>query len=181
MKLRTHGMTAGLLAELTTADAMVDTLRALRERGYTMLDAWSPYPVREAEDAIALPRSPVPLIVFCAALTGAVLGYLIQWWTAAVSYPLDVGGRPAHAAPAFVPITFETTILFGGLAAFLSALALARLPRLHHPLDEVPGFERASIDRFFVGVDARDPHFSTDLTREHLAALAPLRVVAVGT
>lgn len=167
----------GLLAEFETADAMLDALRALYALGYRRLDAYSPYPVAGAEEALGLGRSRLPWAVFLGGLLGLAGSYWIQWYCNAVSYPVNEGGRPGHSPAAFVPASFETTILFSALVAFFGALVLCRLPKLWHPVFEVEGFERASIDRFFVGIDARDPRFDVTLSARSLERAKPLRIV----
>jgi hypothetical protein len=167
----------GLLAEFEAPDAMLETLRALRALGYRRLDAYSPFPVPGAEDALGLGRSRLPRAVFLGGALGLVWSYWLQWFLNAAVYPVNDGGRPAHAPPAFIPATFETTILFAAFAAFFGVLLLSRLPRLWHPVFEVEGFERAAIDRFFVGVDARDPSFDAALVAKTLARSRPLRIV----
>jgi len=172
-------MHAGLLAEFDSAAALIAAARALRARGYRRLDAYTPYPVEGVEEALALPRSPLPRIVFPFALAGAGLAYLVQWAANAWAYPLVAGGRPPHAAPMFVPIAFETCVLAAALAALVALLVLCRLPELWHPVFAVEGFERASIDRFWLGVDAGDPRFDRDATAAELRAAGALRVAAV--
>jgi hypothetical protein len=173
-------MENALLAEYATPEALLAALRRLRELGYRRLDAFTPYPVRGAEDLLDLPRSPVPRWVLGFGLLGAGGAYFLQWWMNAYNYPIDVGGRPPHSAPAFVPITFEMGVLFAGLTAFIAVFVLGRLAAPHHPVFAVEGFERASIDRFWVGVDASDPRFDRVRTRDDLDATAPIRVAWAG-
>lgn len=173
-------MQRGLLAEFDSAGSMLLALSELRGRGYQRLDAFTPYPVHGLEQALGLRRSPLPWMVLPFAIGGIVLGYLIQWYCNAYDYPLDVGGRPPHSAPAFIPITFETMVLVTALAGFVLFLALARLPELWSPVFEVPGFERASIDRFWIGIDARDPALVRSLAERDLRSLGALRVAWAG-
>src|SRR6478609_2812292 len=98
-----------LLCEFETAEACAHAVTALREKGERLLDVYMPYPAKNVEAAIAWPRSPLPRFVLLGGLAGAGIAYLILWWTQVVDFPLNVGGRPTHAVPAFVPITFETT------------------------------------------------------------------------
>lgn len=163
-----------MLAEFESADALVSAAQTLRQSGITGLDAYTPFPLKALDQALALPPSRVPRIVLLSALTGAVLGYGIQWWCAAIDFPLDVGGRPLHSGPAFIPIAFESAVLFGGFAAFIAVFALARMPLLWRPVFTVPGFERASIDRFFLSIENGD-----DALAERLASLGALRVERV--
>jgi hypothetical protein len=173
-------MERGLLAEFTSGAQCAEAIAKLRSQGYRRLDAYTPRPVFEVESALELGRSPLPRWVLAAAMTGATLAYLVLFWTQSVDYPLNVGSRPTHAAPAFLPITFESGVLFGALASFFGALFLARLPRFWRPLFEVEGFDRASSDRYFVGLDSSDSRYDAERSRSDFEALHPLRVVAVG-
>ncbi len=112
-----------------------------------------------------------------AGATGAVFAYGLQWYCNSWDYPIDVGGRPIHPAPAFIPITFETTVLFAAAAAFVGFLISSRLPEPWNPLFEIPEFERASVDRFWLAIDGRDACFAGDRTPVELAETAPLRIV----
>jgi hypothetical protein len=138
----------------------------LARAGYTRLTTWTPFPVKKV--LRRLPESMVPWIMLAAGLLGGGTGYLIQWWCNARSFPIDVGGRPLHSAPAFIPITFESAVLAASVTGFFVLLGFCGMPRLHHPVFEIEGFERAMIDRFWIGVDDSDPayqdHVSQDLT-----------------
>lgn len=166
-------------AEFPSERHFAGALALLREQGYTRIETYTPYPVPRAEAALPSTPSVLPPIVFIAGLCGALVGYWIQWYANAVSYPLNVGGRPAHAVPAFVIPTFEATILAASLAAFVGLFAILRLPRPWHPIFEVDGFERATIDRFWIAIDATDPRADAELTPRALEALRPHRVVRV--
>lgn len=127
-------MSACLLARFEGPSALVAAAKALHARGNRSMEAFTPYPVPGLGEALALPRSRLPVVVLAMAMIGIAVGYAVLWWTNAVDYPLNVGGRPSHAWPAFVPITFETMVLFGGVTAFLAFFAMSGLPRLHHRL-----------------------------------------------
>lgn len=172
---------SGLLAEFSTSEQMLQAARMLRDRGVRRMDTFSPYPVHGIEESMGLPRSPVPKIILVAGIAGAVVAYWIQWVTNSYIYPLNVGGRPDHAAPAFLLITFETMVLFGGLAALFSVIGLSRLPRYWDPVFDIKEFESASIDRFWVGVDSRDPEFKPEELTEKWKELGALRVLPFGT
>lgn len=173
-------LASGLLAEFETPEKMLEAASALRDRGVRRMDTYSPYPVHGVEESMGLPKSPVSKIVLVAGIAGAVFAYWIQWLTNAFIYPLNVGGRPAHAAPAFLLITFETMVLFGGFAALFSVIGLSRLPRYWDPLFEVKEFESASIDRFWVGVDSRDPNYEPEELAKLWRELGALQVLSFG-
>jgi hypothetical protein len=144
-------MRAYVLGEFAEEGALLEAARILRGKGVTGLDLHSPYPVHGAEEALGLRRSTVPLVALVAGVTGAVSGYLLQWWTVGVDWPLNVGNRPPHSPPAFIPVTFELGVLFAALSIFLGLLfAYFRFPRVHHPVFEVEEFRSASIDRLWL-------------------------------
>jgi hypothetical protein len=169
-------MDTGYLAQLLTPEDLLRAVHELRRRGYRRLDAFTPYPIKGLEEALHLRRSPLNWRVLPLALLGAGFGYLIQWWCNGVDYPLNVGGRPLNSVPAFIPITFEAGVLSAALTGCFLLLLLCRLPALYSPLFDVPGFERASVDRFWVGVDDRDPWFNEVQTERDLRELGALSV-----
>lgn len=169
----------GILAEFDSPGALVVAARAAREAGYARMDAFTPYPMEEVSDALGQQRSRLPLIVLGGGLLGALGGYLLQYWSAVVAYPFNIGGRPLHSWPAFVPPTFETTILIASFTAVLGMLALNGLPQPYHPLFNVPSFALASRDRFFLCIEASDPRFDPAATRRFLEGLAPRQVSEV--
>ncbi|WP_441285875.1 DUF3341 domain-containing protein [Sorangium sp. KYC3313] len=173
-------MRRGLLAEFETPEAMLRAIAELRSRGYRRLDAFTPYPIHGIDEALGLRRSPLNWIILPFALAGTAGGYLVQWFCNAYDYPLIVGGRPAHALLAFIPITFEMMVLSAALTGFVVLLVLARLPELWHPVFDVPGFERASLDRFWVGIDARDPALISPITERDLTDLGAVTVAWAG-
>jgi hypothetical protein len=173
-------MRAGLLAEFTDAAALRAAIPRLMEAGYVAVDAFTPRPVDGVEELLRLPRPRLNWFVFAVGLGMALLGLAVQWFCNVWSYPLHVGGRPAFALPAFIPIVFESAVLFSSFAAFFGVFYVIGLPRLHHPLFEVEGFERASHDRYFLAVDARDPRFDLTATGQALWAAGPLRVEPFG-
>lgn len=174
-----HWPQGAYVAEFDDEAPFVAAVSALHEHGYVKLEAYSPYPIPSVDATLKTHRSPLPFIVFLGGAFGAALGYWIQWFTNVVSYPLNIGGRPVHATPAFFIPTFETTVLCAALAAFFGLFALLRLPRPWHPVFEVDDFERASIDRFWIGIDARDASASPTLTPHALEMLHARRVVRI--
>jgi hypothetical protein len=173
-------MHEGLLGEFRSEEDLERAIRELRAHGYRRLDAFTPYPARAIEKALDLPRSRLPWAAFLAAISAGASAYLLQWYLNAVDYPLEAGARPAHAAPAFVPITFEMTVLGAAFAVVLGLLWLIRLPALWHPVFEGSGFESASLDGFWVGIDARDPIFSRQQVTTDLERAGALAVTWAG-
>jgi hypothetical protein len=146
--------TSYVLAQFEREGALLEATRALRAAGQTSLDIHSPYPVHGADEALGLRRSTVPLVALVAGVTGAATGYLLQWGTVGFLWPLNVGGRPPHSAPAFIPVTFELGVLFSAVTIFVGLLfAYFRFPRVHHPVFEVEAFRSASIDALWLSAE----------------------------
>jgi ActD protein len=161
----------GLMAELSSVTDLIEACRRVREAGYTRIDAFTPYPSEEVADALGHHHSKLPAIVLGGGLVGGIGGYLLQYWTQVLVYPLNVGGRPLHSWPAFIVPTFECTILGAALAAVLGMFFLNGLPQPYHPVFNVPRFAMASRDRYFLVIEARDPQFDRDATRRFLLDL----------
>jgi hypothetical protein len=168
-----------LMAEFDSGPALLVGLRALRASGLSRFDAFTPYEVKGLQQALGVRRSRLPWIVLLAGLVGGGGAYFLQWWINVVDYPLNIGARPYHSAPAFIPITFEMAVLFASAAALVSALVLGGLPRLWHPVFDIEGFDRASIDRFWLAVDHGD---ALDRVRDTAAleAAGALRIIWLG-
>ena len=169
----------GLLAEFDDPNELVHAVRVTVEAGYAGVDAFTPFPIEAVADALGEHRNRLPLLVLIGGLSGGIAGYLLQWWTSAIDYPLNIGGRPFHSWPAFVPVTFECTILGAALAAVLGKLALNGLPMPYHPLFNVPRFALSSRDRFFLCIKATDPLFDRDGTRRFLERFVPRQISEV--
>lgn len=170
----------GCLAEFGSAEALLQAVRALHQHHYRRLDAYTPFPVEGLDQALGLSRSWIDWMVFPLAFAGAGLGYLIQWYVNGISYPLNVGGRNLYAWPTWIPISFETGVLVGGVATFVLFFVLARLPRLWQPIFEVEGFESASVDRFWVAIDRRELSALPERELSLLLELGASRVALVG-
>jgi len=158
----------GLLAEFRSAEQLVQATAVARRAGYRKLDAFSPFPIDELPAALGLPPTRLPAVVLGGGLVGGAVGYVFQFWVSAIAYPLNVGGRPLNSWPAFVPVTFELAILGAALAAVIGMLLRSGLPRPHHPLFGVERFARATQDRFFLCIEATDPQFDANQTRQFL-------------
>jgi Protein of unknown function (DUF3341) len=166
----------GVMAEFPTPEALIAAVSAAKDAGYTRLDAFSPFPLREVAEHLGVRPSIIPWIAWITGFIGAAIQYGSQYWLNVVDYPLNVGGRPLHSWPAFIPSTLIVTILWAGAATLLSMLFIIRLPRLHHPVFAVPGFERASEDRFFLLLLSEDPLFDPPRARVLLQGLAPVAI-----
>jgi hypothetical protein len=161
------------LAEFETPQAILEATRRARQVGYRDMDAFTPYAVEGLADELSLHHTSVPFVVLVAGLVGAAVGFFMQYWSMAVDYPFNVGGRPTNSWPVFIPITFEVMILVASFAALLGMLFLNGLPQPHHALFNVPRFARASQDRFFLCIEATDPLFDRQETAGFLAGLHP--------
>lgn len=169
----------GLMAEFETARGLVEAATRARLAGYRKMDAYTPIPVEELNEALDLRRTRLPLIVLLGGIAGGLAGYGLQYWSQVIEYPMNVGGRPFHSWPHFIPVTFETTVLGAALAAFVGLWALNGLPQPYHPVFNVPAFARASTDRFFLVIEAADPRFDREKTRRFLEDLRPAGVYDV--
>jgi len=169
----------GLLAEFDNPSDLVAAARRAHAAGYRKMDAYTPFPVEELNDALGLGQTWMAPLVLLGGILGAALGYSLQYYVSVIDYPLNIGGRPLHSWPAFIPVTFELTILSAGLFAVLGMLALNGLPMPHHPLFNAPRFALATRDRFFLCIEAADPRFSRDDTWRFLDRMGPRSVTEV--
>lgn len=169
----------GLLAEFESPTDLVHAAKAAYAAGYRKMDAYSPFPVEEASEAIGFHKSYVPLIVLLGGIMGGLSGYALQYWINVISYPLNVGGRPWHSWPAFIVPTFEMTVLFAGLSGVIGMFALNGLPMPYHPLFHVERFGAVTRDRFFLCIEAADPHFDLVGTQEFMLEMKPLSISEV--
>ncbi|HEY0006955.1 MAG TPA: DUF3341 domain-containing protein [Pyrinomonadaceae bacterium] len=169
----------GLMAEFDNPTDVVEAARRTYAEGYRMINGYSPYPIEELSEAVGFHRTRLPLIVFIGGLIGAIGGYMMQYYLEVIDYPLNVGGRPPHSWPAFIPITFETTVLCAAFAAVFGMLALNKLPQPYHPVFNVPNFALATRDRFFLVIEAKDPKFKYEETRRFMLTLDAREVTDV--
>lgn len=178
-KRKVRPATYGLMAEFDNPSDAVAAARRVHEEGYTRIDAFSPYPVEELSEAIGVHQTYMSHIVLAGGILGGLMGYLMQFYLATIYYPINVGGKPLHSWPAFIPITFECTVLGAGLFAVFGMLAMNGLPEPYHPVFNAPNFALASRDRFFVLVESADPKFDRERTAEFLRTLGPREVTDV--
>jgi Alternative complex III, ActD subunit len=169
----------GLMAEFATPTDIVAAAKRTHEAGYRKIDAYSPFPIEELAEAIGFHRDGVALVTLVGGLLGMFGGYILQYWIHAINYPINVGGRPFNSWPAFIVVTFEMTILFGGLAAVFGMLALNGLPMPYHPVFNVPRFAFASKDRFFLIIFSSDAKYDPAGTRRFLESLEPRSISEV--
>ena len=167
------------MAEFDDPNSLLAAAHRAREHGYRQMDAYSPLPIEELHEAIGLGHSRLSLIVLMGGIVGCIGGFLLQYWSSAIAYPLNIGGRPLNSWPAFIPVTFECTILGAALAAVLGMLALNGLPQPYHPVFNVPRFALASRNRFFLCIEARDARFDLVRTRQFLETLDPREITTV--
>jgi hypothetical protein len=164
----------GLLAEFATAEALLAAVRRARENGCRQVEAYSPFSIDELPEALGFRSRTVQAWTFAGAVMGGLGTYLLQWYSAVIDYPLNIGGRPLNSWPSFIPPTFELTVLGAAVAAVLSMLVANGLPRLVHPLFSVPEFDLATRNRFFLCLLASDPTYHVGRSRQMLADLHPL-------
>jgi hypothetical protein len=161
----------GLMAEFGTPDQLIQAAERAYAEGYRRMDAYSPFPIEGLAEATGFRRNLLPLVVLIGGIVGGSGGFFMQWFANVIHYPLNIGGRPHDSWPAFIIITFELTILFAAFAAVFGMLAMNGLPTPYHPVFNVPRFEMASTDRFFLTIEARDKKFDLRATKEFLRGL----------
>jgi hypothetical protein len=169
----------GVIAEFNDPQSLLDAAHAVRQQGYTSVDAFSPFPIHGLAEAVGFHKSRLSLIVLTMGIMGGAGGFFMQWYANVISYPLNIGGKPLNSWPAWIPITFECTILLAALGAVFGMLALNGLPMPYHPVFNVRRFDSASRDKFFLVIQARDPRFKLEEARSFLQTLGPREVTDV--
>jgi hypothetical protein len=169
----------GLLAEYDTAAAVFHACEQVRDAGYTAWDSHTPFAVHNLDKAMGLKPSVLPWIVFVMGMTGASLAMLLQWWTSTIDYPVIIAGKPYFSWQAYVPVTFELGILFSAFGAVFGMLGLNRLPMWYHSLFNSDRFARFSDDKFFIAIEARDPKYDPQKTRELLERTGAVHIEEV--
>ena len=173
-----HG-TYGVMAQFEDPEQLLEAANRAYAAGYRNMDAYSPMPIDGLAEAVGFRRNWVPAIVLFFGLCGGGGGFGLLWWISVIAYPHNVGGRPFNSWPAYIPITFECTVLLAALSAVIGMLALNKLPQPYHPVFNVPSFSRASIDRFCLCIEASDPKFDLAKTKAFLEQLHPEEVAEV--
>lgn len=169
----------GVMAEFETPEQLLEAAEKARATGFRHINAYTPYPVEGLAEALGLKRTWVPQLTLLGGILGGSAGFGLQYWSSVIAYPLNVGGRPLNSWPAFIPVTFETTVLGASIFAVLGMLALNKLPQPYHPVFNVPRFAHASSDRFFFCIEAREPNFDRARARQFLESLKPNSVAEV--
>jgi hypothetical protein len=169
----------GVMAEFDNPELLCASAGRAHEAGYRRMDAYSPFPIEGLAEVIGFKPTQLPLIVLIGGILGCIGGFYLQYWTSVIDYPMLIGGKPYNSWPAFIPVTFETTILGAALAAVLGMLALNGLPMPYHPVFNVERFALASRDRFFLCIEATDPKFDRKDTVDFLRSLNPAAVYEV--
>lgn len=169
----------GLMAEFETSEELLRAAQQAHQAGYRDMDAYSPFEVEGLAEAIGARTPWISYIVLAGGILGGVGGYGMQWYYSVIRYPISVGGKPLHSWPAFIPVTFELTILGAATAALLGMILLNGLPELYHPVFNLHSFGRASQDRFFLAIETKDPKFDLKQTRAFLENLHAVEVSEV--
>ena len=169
--VQTHPDLYGIMAEFSDPDELVAKTHQAREAGYTRMDTYTPFPVKGISEALEIEHNWVPYVVLFGAIVGGVGGFMLQYYGSAIDYPLNVGGRPFNSWQSFMVITFECAVLGAGVIGLLGMLGLNRLPMPYHPVFNVPRFELASQDKFFLCIMVTDPKFDRQGTRVFLEGL----------
>jgi hypothetical protein len=161
----------GVMAQFDSPSALVAAARESYAAGYRQINGYSPFPIEELSEAIGFKRTTLPLIVLGGGIIGAVGGFFMQYWMEVIDYPINVGGKPFNSWPAFIPITFECTVLCAAFAAVFGMLALNKLPQPYHPVFNAPNFALATRDSFFLVIESKDPKFDHDEAMRFLKSL----------
>jgi hypothetical protein len=171
----------GMMAEFESPEELLAAAHKAHEKGYRRMDAFTPMPVEGLAEAVGFHHTILPLVVLIGGMIGCFSGFFLQYYGSVYGYPLNIAGKPLNSWPAFIPITFELTVLFAALACVFGLLAMNGLPTPYHPVFNVPRFALASSDRFFLCIKARDPLFDREKTREFLKSLHAREVSEIET
>ncbi len=169
----------GVMAQFDNPSRLVVAARETYAAGYRQINGYSPFPIEELTEAIGFKRTTLPLIVLAGGIIGALGGFFMQYWMEVIDYPINVGGKPFNSWPAFIPITFECTVLVASFAAVLGMLALNKLPQPYHPVFNAPNFALATRDSFFLVIESKDPKFEHNEAKRFLKTLEPMDVCDV--
>jgi len=166
----------GLMAEFDSVTDVVKAAEQVRDAGFSKTDVFSPFPIHEMDEALGIKRSILSKLIFLGGLTGCLMGLALVYWTHSVEYPLNVAGRPHFSLPAFIPPIYEMTILLAAFTAVFGMLLLNGLPQPYHPVFNVPRFNLASREKFFLLIEATDEKFDYEETKKFMDSLNPQEV-----
>lgn len=169
----------GLMAEFDEPQRVLAATEQAYAAGYRKMDAYTPYPIEGLPEALGKHYTRLGWIVLAGGLVGCVGGFALAHYASAVSYPLNIGGKPFNSWPAFVPVVFECTVLAAAFSAVLGMLGLNGLPQPYHPVFNVPRFALASRNRFFLCIEAQDEKFDRAGTRKFLEEVSGHEVYEV--
>src|SRR5947209_18369734 len=169
----------GVMAQFDTPSRLVAAARETYAAGYRQINGYSPFPIEELTEAIGFKRTTLPLIVLAGGIIGALGGFFMQYWMEVIDYPINVGGKQFNSWPAFIPITFECTVLVASFAAVLGMLALNKLPQPYHPVFNAPNFALATRDHFFLVIEASDRTFQHEEVMQFMRSLGPKDLIEV--
>ena len=168
--------THGYLARFENPESLKKAAKSIRQAGYSEQDAFSPFPIEGIDEALGKSKNPLPLIMLLGGIVGGILGYFMQYYAMVIDYPLNVGGRPLHSWPAFIPITFEMIVLFSALSGFFGLMIRCGFPKVYHPVFCVEQFLHASRDQFFIWIPKTDRKFDPYETQNFLQQLGALNI-----
>jgi hypothetical protein len=155
------------MAEFGSAEELIEASRKAYAEGYRRMDAYSPFPIHELDEALGIPPTVLPWIVFVGGIMGGLGGYTLEYWTQAVAYPVNIGGKPFHSWPAYVPVWFECTVLGAAISALIAMLLMNGLPQPYHPVFNIERFvDHAQRDKFFLCIESSDPRFKVEEIRQ---------------
>ncbi len=167
----------GLMAEYDDADEFLAACEKVRDAGFTKMDGFAPFPVHGMSEALGLPQSKLPAMILTGGILGGLAGFFMLYYANVISYVWNIGGRPPNSWPAWIPITFETTVLGAGFTAVFGMILLNGLPQPYHPVFNVKAFEQASQTRFFVLIETADPKFDLLETAKFFQTMTPTPMV----
>lgn len=166
-----EGTTYGIVAEFSTAEGLIQASRKTRDAGYKRTDAYTPFPLEGINEALGLRDKWMPFIMLMLAFIGCATGYALAFWAMGIALPINIGGKPTNSWPMYMVPIFELTVLFSAVGGVIFMFALNGLPKPYHPMFNAPNFDRASMDKFFLTIEASDPLYEQDQTMEFMQSL----------
>lgn len=171
----------GLLIKLNSVDELLGVAQRIRDAGYSVWDAITPFPVHGLDKAMGIQRSKIPYMTLAGGLSGFCTGVAMVWYMNAYDYPLIVGGKPFFSPIFPFPVFYELTILFAAFGTFLGMFLTNRLPQHHHPIFDAPGIEKGSDDALFIYIEAQDKLFNLQTTTDFVNSIVSNRTQPIYT